>query len=132
VSAPTPAALHPAVVHPAVLHPGALPAPLPTGPVPLTTATAPPQVVMTPTWFQLHAGWMTHTVAGLFVLCAIALVVLLAVQTTKQEGLSGTLGGRVESAYRGRIGAEEQLKRITGMAAVGFVVAAFILSLTGI
>lgn len=87
---------------------------------------------MTPTWFQLHASWLTHGVAGFFVFSAILLVVLLAVQTTKQEGLSGTLGGRVESAYRGRLGAEEQLKRITGWAAVGYVVAAFILSLTGI
>jgi protein translocase SecG subunit len=57
---------------------------------------------------------------------------LLAVQTTKQEGLSGTIGGRVESAYRGRLGAEEQLKRLTGIVAVVFVVTAFILALTGI
>lgn len=89
-----------------------------------------PQVPQT--WFQAHASWATHGIAGLFVAAAIALVVLLAVQTTKQEGLSGTIGGRVESAYRGRLGAEEQLKRITGAAAVAFVVTAFILSLTGI
>ncbi len=87
---------------------------------------------MVPTWWQLHASWLTHAVAGIFVLCCILLVVLLAVQTTKQEGLSGTIGGRVESAYRGRIGAEEQLKRLTGMVAVGFVVTAFILTITGI
>ncbi len=80
----------------------------------------------------MHASWFTHTIAGIFVVCAILLIVLLAVQTTKQEGLSGTIGGRVESAYRGRIGAEEQLKRVTGWIAVGFVAAAFILSLTGI
>lgn len=83
------------------------------------------------TWFQQHAGWLTHTLGGLFVIFAIGLIILLAVQTTKQEGLSGTLGGRVESAY-GRPGAEEQLKRITGVFAVGFVVVGTILSLTGI
>jgi preprotein translocase subunit SecG len=83
-------------------------------------------------FFQLHASWLTHGVAGIFIVCAIALVVLLAVQTTKQEGLSGTIGGRVESAYRGRLGAEEQLKRLTGWVAVLFVISAFILSLTGI
>ena len=66
------------------------------------------------------------------VVAALALVVLLAVQTTKQEGLSGTIGGRVESAYRGRPGMEEQLKRVTGFAAGTFVVAFLILSLTGI
>lgn len=83
------------------------------------------------TWFQQHASWLTHSIAGLFVVAAVALVVLLALQTTKQEGLSGTIGGRVESSYS-RMGAEEQLKRLTGVAAVTFVVTAFILSLTGI
>lgn len=83
------------------------------------------------TWFQQHVGWLTHGLAGIFILAAIALVALLAVQTTKQEGLSGTIGGRVESAY-GRMGADEQLKRFTTFAAVVFVVCGFVLSLTGI
>jgi preprotein translocase subunit SecG len=89
-------------------------------------------VVQQKTFVASHAGWLTHGVAGIFVLSAIVLVALLAVQTTKQEGLSGTIGGRVESAYRGRLGAEEQLKRITGIVAVCFVISAFILSITGI
>jgi preprotein translocase subunit SecG len=83
------------------------------------------------TWFQQHAGWLTHTLGAVFMIAALALIVLLAVQTTKQEGLSGTLGGRVESVY-GRPGAEEQLKRVTGVVAVAFVVVGTILSLTGI
>jgi preprotein translocase subunit SecG len=90
-----------------------------------------PAQQMTPTFIQAHASWLTHGLAGIFIIAAIALVALLAVQTTKQEGLSGTIGGRVESAY-GRMGAEEQLKRITGFAAVVFVLTGFILSLTGI
>jgi preprotein translocase subunit SecG len=105
---------------------------------PVNTATAPPlQVPVGPataphvTWMQQHAGWLTHGLAGLFLLCALLLIVLLAVQTTKQEGLSGTIGGRVESAY-GRPGGEEVLKRWTGIVAVGFVVIGTILSLTGI
>jgi protein translocase SecG subunit len=83
------------------------------------------------TWFQQHAGWLTHTLGAFFIIAALALIALLALQTTKQEGLSGTIGGRVESAY-GRPGAEEQLKRFTGVAAVAFVVIGTILSLTGI
>ncbi|MFN2450322.1 MAG: preprotein translocase subunit SecG [Candidatus Baltobacteraceae bacterium] len=83
------------------------------------------------TWFQLHMAWLTHGIAGVFLLSAISLIVLLAAQTTKQEGLSGTLGGRVESAY-GRPGMEEQLKRVTGLAATFFVVCGTILALTGI
>lgn len=83
------------------------------------------------TWFQAHAGWLTHTLGALFIIFALVMIALLAVQTTKQEGLSGTIGGRVESAY-GRPGTEEQLKRITGVVAVAFVVVGTILSLTGI
>jgi preprotein translocase subunit SecG len=90
-----------------------------------------PQAAQPLTALQVHASWLTHGLAGIFIIAAIALVALLAVQTTKQEGLSGTIGGRVESAY-GRMGAEEQLKRITGFAAVVFVLTGFILSLTGI
>lgn len=100
-------------------------------PGPLQVNPAPAIAPQTLTWFQLHASWLTHGLAGLFVISAIALIALLAVQTTKQEGLSGTIGGRVESAYS-RLGAEEQLKRITGVFAVMFVVIGTILSLTGI
>ncbi len=97
-------------------------------PIVVNAASAPQ---MTQTWFQAHIGWATHTIAGIFILAAIALVVLLAMQTTKQEGLSGTIGGRVESAYA-RPGADQQLQRVTGFTAVVFVITAFILSLTGI
>jgi protein translocase SecG subunit len=93
--------------------------PLPAAPAPQTAIAQ-------------HFGWLTHGIAGIFLISAVALVFLLAVQTTKQEGLTGSIGGRVESAYRGRLGAEEQLKRLTGFVAVVFVVTAFILSLTGI
>ena len=81
---------------------------------------------------QLHAPWLTHAFAGLFIVAAIALIGLLAVQTTKQEGLSGTIGGRVDSAYRGRLGFEGQIARVTGIVAITFVVIATLVSLTGI
>ncbi|HLY01463.1 MAG TPA: preprotein translocase subunit SecG [Candidatus Cybelea sp.] len=104
---------------------------LPAGAVPPPNAPVVPQVEPK-TAIALHAGWLTHGIAGIFVLAAIALIFLLAIQTTKQEGLTGTIGGRVESSYHGRLGAEEQLKRLTGFVAVVFVVSAFVLSLTGI
>jgi preprotein translocase subunit SecG len=115
---------------------GAASIPKTSPPVPLT-AQQPLTQPVTPafiphTAIALHAPWLTHTIAGIFMVAAVGLVALLAVQTTKQEGLSGTIGGRVESAYRGRLGAEEQLKRLTGIVAVVFVVTAFILALTGI
>jgi preprotein translocase subunit SecG len=89
-----------------------------------------PYVNQTP--LQQHAAWLTHTFAGVFVIAAVAFIVLLAVQTTKQEGLSGTIGGRVDSAYRGRLGFDGQIARITGIIAVTFVVLATIVSLSGI
>ena len=106
--------------------------------VPATKATTlpvtftPPQFDLTPhSWLALHAGWLTHTLAGLFVVLGVLLVVLLAVQTTKQEGLSGTLGGRVESSTR-RLGLDQQIARVTQTVAVMFVIVATIVSLTGI
>lgn len=123
------AAVAPEVRHVAApaAHPGVVPSTFP-----IQTPPAPPPTPVPATFFQAHAPWLTHSVATLFIICAIGLIVLLAVQTTKQEGLSGSIGGRVESAYRGRLGAEEQLKRLTGWVAVTFVITAFILSLTGI
>jgi preprotein translocase subunit SecG len=103
---------------------------VPAASVPILPAVPPPVLVQTP--IAAHFGWLTHGLAGIFMLASVALIVLLAVQTTKQEGLTGSIGGRVESTYRGRLGADEQLKRITGYVAVVFVVAAFVLSLTGI
>ena len=104
---------------------------LPAGAVPPPNAAVLPQVQLK-TAIAMHAGLLTHGLAGIFVLAAISLIFLLAIQTTKQEGLTGTIGGRVESSYHGRLGAEEQLKRLTGFVAVVFVVSAFVLSLTGI
>jgi protein translocase SecG subunit len=104
----------------------AVPPNAPAGMPPVAPAAAPT------TWFSQHVPWFTHGVAGIFILAAILLIFLLAIQTTKQEGLTGSIGGRVESSYRGRLGAEEQLKRLTGIVAVVFVGSAFVLSLTGI
>jgi protein translocase SecG subunit len=80
----------------------------------------------------LKLPWLTHTFAGLFVACAVGLIFLLAVQTTKQEGLSGTIGGRVESTYRPRLGFDQQLARLTSYVALTMVFFAVVLSITGI
>ncbi len=82
-------------------------------------------------WLASHASWLTHGFAGLFVIAGVLLVFLLAVQTTKQEGLGGTVGGRVESATR-RLGLDAQIARVTGTVAVAFVVLATMISLAGI
>lgn len=76
--------------------------------------------------FQQETFGSTHPallaiIQGLFIACAVALVGLMSVQTTKNEGLSGSIGGRAESAYRGRLGFEQQLSRLTGGIAIAFV-----------
>ena len=110
-------------------------------PVPLTAATAAPitasALANTPrsayvSPLALSQPWITHTLAAFFVIAAVSLVILLAIQTTKQEGLSGTIGGRVESAYRTRMGGDQQLARLTSYIAIGFAFFALLLSLTGI
>jgi protein translocase SecG subunit len=108
--------------------------------VPKVTATLNPDVLRQLGAFQYHnktplqtnAPWLTHTFAALFLLLAVGLVLLLAFQTTKQEGLSGTIGGRVESNYRPRLGFDQQLARLTSYVALGMVFFAVVLSITGI
>ncbi len=80
----------------------------------------------------INAPWLTHIFAGIFVASAILLIIMLALQTTKQEGLSGTIGGRMESAYRGRLGGDAQMARFTTYVAVTFIIFGTLLSLTGI
>ena len=65
-------------------------------------------------------------IQGLFILAAFGLVALMSVQTTKNEGLSGSIGGRAESSYRGRIGFDQQLTRLTGGIAIAFVFLAIV------
>jgi preprotein translocase subunit SecG len=67
--------------------------------------------------------WIVET---LFIVCAVGLVGLMSVQTTKNEGLSGSIGGRSESAYRGRLGLDQQLARLTTAIAVAFVILAIL------
>jgi protein translocase SecG subunit len=83
-------------------------------------------------WLADHAAWLTHTFAGIFIVSAILLVFLLAIQTTKNEGLTGTLGGRVDSAYKGRLGFEGQIQRVTTAIAITFVIFATLISISGI
>ena len=107
--------------------------------LPATSATLSPQVLQQlglnfthKTALAQHAPWLTHTFAALFMICAVSLIILLACQTTKQEGLSGTIGGKVESAYRPRLGFDQQLQRLTSYIAIGFVFFGVVLSIAGI
>jgi len=109
------------------------------GLTPTSNATLSPDILKTlqaqathQSGFALKFPLVTHAFAALFVVCAVGLIFLLAVQTTKQEGLSGTIGGRVESTYRPRLGFDQQLARLTSYVALTMVFFAVVLSITGI
>jgi protein translocase SecG subunit len=53
---------------------------------------------------------------------ALALIGIVMSQASKSEGLSGTLGGKSESAFHGKPGFEEKLDVITKWAAIVFMV----------
>lgn len=55
-------------------------------------------------------------------LSATALIILVMAQTTKSEGLTGTIGGKMSSSFRGKPGADEKLSLFTKYSAISFMV----------
>lgn len=53
---------------------------------------------------------------------ALVLIFIVMSQATKSEGLTGTIGGKAESAFQGKPGIEERLGEITKWAAITFLV----------
>jgi len=53
---------------------------------------------------------------------AVALIGLVMSQTTKSEGLTGTIGGKMTSSFRGKPGMDEKLADITKWCAIVFFV----------
>jgi protein translocase SecG subunit len=51
---------------------------------------------------------------------AVALIFIIDGQQTKNEGLGGTIGGRVQSSFKGKPGFEERLSEMTRMLGIGF------------
>ena len=71
---------------------------------------------------------------GLQILSALGLLTIVMSQATKSEGLSGTIGGKAESAFRGKPGSDEKLREYTKWLAIGFMVvsavSAYVIRLT--
>ncbi len=59
---------------------------------------------------------------ALQMISAVALIAIVMSQATKSEGLTGTIGGKAESAFQGKPGLEERLSEITKWAAITFLV----------
>lgn len=56
------------------------------------------------------------------ILSALVLIGLVMSQTTKSEGLTGTIGGKMSSSFRGKPGLDEKLASLTRWAAILFMV----------
>ena len=60
---------------------------------------------------------------------AIAMIAVVVLQTTKSEGLSGTIGGQTSAAVKMKKGSEERLREFTKWTAVAFMVISAIVAL---
>jgi len=47
------------------------------------------------------------------VLVSIAVIIIVASQTTKSEGLTGSIGGQMTPSFKGKPGMEEQMRTYT-------------------
>ena len=68
-------------------------------------------------------GAFYNVLFSIYILIAVGLVVAVGSQTSKNEGLTGTLGGKVEAApFLRKKTWEAQLDRITGFFAWSFLI----------
>jgi protein translocase SecG subunit len=58
---------------------------------------------------------------GVHILSCLALIALVMFQTTKSEGLTGTIGGKMTSSFRGKPGIDEKMADITRYTAIAWM-----------
>ena len=63
------------------------------------------------------------------IMAAVAMITVVALQTTKSEGLSGTIGGQSSASVKVKKGSEERLREFTKWTAVVFMVLSAIVAL---
>jgi protein translocase SecG subunit len=62
------------------------------------------------------------------IISCVLLIGIVMTQATKSEWLSGTIGGKSESAFRGKPGTEEKIRQYTKWLAIGFFVISAVLA----
>lgn len=78
-------------------------------------------------------GIFSNVILFVYILICVALVLAVASQTSKNEGLTGMLGGKVEaSPYMRKKTWEEQLGRITTFLAWSFLFLSTTIMLLGL
>lgn len=62
------------------------------------------------------------------ILTSVFLIGVVMSQTTKSEGLSGTIGGKSQSSFRGKPGMDDKLNLLTKYAAVGWMLTSILVA----
>ncbi|MFH0802893.1 MAG: preprotein translocase subunit SecG [bacterium] len=94
----------------------------PSAPSPATVNSPPHPVFNTP-------GALQMLLLAVYFLVCVGLVASVLMQTTKSEGLSGTIGGSTQSVFRGSKGFEEKMDSITSYLAWAFLGLSFVIAL---
>jgi preprotein translocase subunit SecG len=66
-------------------------------------------------------AWYVWVVWVIQLLVCVALILAVVSQTTKHEGLGGTIGGTSSTSFRGRPGVDDQIAKLTLYLAVAFM-----------
>ncbi len=62
-------------------------------------------------------------------LISLGLIFIMAIQTSKNEGLTGTIGGNVTANFKGKPGYEERLQSYTKMLGIGWFVVSILVGI---
>ena len=73
---------------------------------------------------------LTILLSFIQVILAVGLIVIIDSQQTKNEGLGGTIGGRVQSSFKGKPGFEERLTEMTKQMSIAFFVVSILVAVT--
>ena len=76
------------------------------------------------------AHWLNILAGFVQVLLAIALIFIVDIQNSKNEGLGGTIGGRVQTSFKGKAGFEDRLNDLTRNLGIGFFVVSILVAVT--
>jgi len=74
---------------------------------------------------------VVHVVLSVFqIAVALLLIGIVAIQQTKSEGLGGTIGGRVSTAFKGKPGLDDKLTDWTKYLGGAFIVVSILVAVT--
>lgn len=105
--------------------PSATPLAVPTE---LPTSVPTPLPVMPPIPAPPAQSFLQFLLLMVYFLICAALVTLVLLQTSKSEGLSGTLGGSTQSIFRGKKSFEDKLGQITMYVAIAFIFSSILIA----